>query len=368
MSSRLLQLSALALLTVGVWFANRPVPVTDAPKRPITAPAAHVPAVARAPARPRLPVPQPAVAPVRNETGVEDPTNSLARLLNGGEIPKLTREQLDTFLLQNKRSAECLLTASRALGDVSLLREAAGKFPQDPRVQFDLALRGESPEEKRRALAAFRQLARDNPLGDYLSALDRFKAGQPDEAVRDLWQASGKHRFQDYTIDHVQSAEEAYLSAGYSPLEAKAAGLFGVLLPHLSALRELGNQMSGLQQQYAQAGDLASAQAVGQIGLNLASQLEGQPARTLISELVGMAIEKKFLAGQSADSPLGDGRTVGGRLAELEAQRQTIRDVTQLTALLPTLPPQEALTYFDRLKLSGELDALRWLQNKHARP
>ena len=64
----------------------------------------------------------------------------------------------------------------------------------------------------------------------------------------------------------------------------------------------------------------------------------------------------------------GDGRTVGGRLAELEAQRQTIRDVTQLTALLPTLPPQEALTYFDRLKLSGELDALRWLQNKHARP
>lgn len=368
MSPRVLQMSALALLTVAVWFANRPAPVVDAPKPSAQATATSVPAAAREPARPRLPAPRLPVTPVAAETSVESSTNALARLLNGGEIPKLTREQLDTFLTQNKRSAESLLTAARTLGDVSLLREAAEKFPKDPRAQFDLALRGESPEEKRKALDAFRQLARDNPLGDYLSALDRFKSGQADEAVKDLLQAGSKNRFQDFTIDHMQSAEEAYLSAGYAPLEAKVAGMSGVLLPHLSALRDLANQMAGLQQQYAQSGDATSAQAVSQIALNLAAQLEGQPGRTLISELVGMAIEKKFLAGQSPDSPLGDGRTVGGRLAELDAQRQGIRDATQLTSLLPTLPPQEALTYFDRVKLNGELDALRWLKNKYASP
>ncbi|MFM8471802.1 MAG: hypothetical protein ACKODH_17875 [Limisphaerales bacterium] len=372
MSRGIALLAVVVAIAAGLWLAVRPTPVPPAPTPVVTEPTAGatagLPALAREPARPRLPAPRLPPSPTKPEAPIESATNSLAKFLRGEELPKLTREQLDIFLRQNKRSAESLLAASRAVGDVTLLREAVEKFPNDPRARFDLAMRGETPEERRQALDAFRQLARDNPLGDYLSALDRFKSGQTDEAVKDLLQANSKNRLQDYTLDHMQSAEEAFLSAGYDPLEAKAAGTFGVQLPHLQALRDLANQVLGLQQQYAQVGDAASARAVGQLGMNLAAQLEGQPGRTLISELVGIAIEKKFLSGQAPDSPLGDGRTAGGRLTELDAQRQAIRDATQFDSLLDNLPPQEVLIYFDRLKLNGELDALRWLKNKHGRP
>lgn len=370
MSSRTLALAAVGLLLAMavVMIARRPAaPVSPAGQTAEPKPTTS--AMAPEPRRPRLPAPRLPQTPGPAESVPEAAApNPLAKLLSGEEL-KLTPEQAEAYLQQNKRSAEALLAAARLTGNLSLVREAAEKFPHDPRVQLELALRGETPEEKRKALDAFRQLARDNPLGDYLSALDHFKSGRTDDGVKDLLQVGGKNRLQDYTLDHAQSAEEAFLAAGYGALESKAAGMFGVSLPHMQSLRELGTQMTELQKQYAQAGDAASAQAVGQLGLNLAWQMEGQSGRTLISELVGMAVEKKFLASQAPDSPFGsDGRTVRDRLAELDAHRQSIRELTPLTEMLPRLPEREAHIYFDRVKLHGELEALRWLKNKHGNP
>ena len=358
----------LMLAVAGLMIARRPA-ATVSPERPV----AEAPPVANVtphePRRPRLPAPRLPTTPGPADSVPEiTAPNPLAKLLNG-EALKLTPEQAEAYLLQNKRSADALLAAARLTGNLSLVREAAEKFPNDPRVQLDLALRGETAEEKRKALDAFRQLARDNPLGDYLSALDHFKSGRTDDGVKDLLQVGGKNRLQDYTLDHAQSAEEAFLAAGYGALESKAAGMFGVLLPHMQSLRELTSQMTELQKQYVSAGDATSAQAVGQMGLNLAWQFEGQAGRTLIGELVGMAVEKKFLASQAPDSPFGsDGRTVRDRMAEIDAHRQSIRELAPLTQSLARLPEREAIMYFDRVKLHGELEALRWLKNKHGNP
>jgi len=364
------------MMVVGLLLGMAVVTVTRRPPAQVS-PASSTPeskpttnnAALHEPRRPRLPAPRLPQPPVPGESLPEAAApHPLAKLLKG-EVLKLTPEQAETYLQQNKRSAEALMAAARMTGNLSLLREAAEKFPNDPRVQLDLALRGTTPEEKRKALDAFRQLARDNPLGDYLSALDHFKSGRTDDGVKDLLQVSGKNRLQDYTHDHAQSAEEAFLSAGYGALESKAAGMFGVELPHLQLVRELATQMTELQKRYTQAGDATSAQAVGQLGLNLAWQLEGQSGRTLIGELMGMAVERKFLATQSPDSAFGsDGRTVRDRLAELDAHRQSIRELTPLTDMLGRLPEREAFIYFDRLKLHGELDALRWLKNRHGNP
>lgn len=358
----------LLLAMAVVMIARRPaVPVSAAGQIAELKPTTN--AIPQEPRRPRLPAPRLPQTPGPAESVLEAAApNPLAKLLSGEPL-KLTPEQAEAYLQQNKRSAEALLAAARLTGNLGLVREAAEKFPNDPRVQLDLALRGETPEEKRKALDAFRQLARDNPLGDYLSALDHFKSGRTDDGVKDLLQVGGKNRLQDYTLDHAQSAEEAFLSAGHGVLESKAAGMFGVLLPHMQSLRDLGTQMAELQKQYAQAGDSTSAQAVGQMGLNLAWQMEGQSGRTLLGELVGMSLERKFLASQAPDSPFGsDGRMVRDRLAELDAHRQSIRELTPFTEMLPRLPEREALIYFDRVKLHGELDALRWLKNKHGNP
>jgi len=357
------------LLGMAVVMVTRrpPAEVSPASSKPESKPTTN--ATLHEPRRPRLPAPRLPQTPGPGESVPEAAVpNPLAKLLKG-EVLKLTPEQAEAYLQQNKRSAEALLAAARLTRNLSLLREAAERFPNDPRVQLDLALRGTTPEEKRKALDAFRQLARDNPLGDYLSALDHFKSGRTDDGVKDLLQVGGKNRLQDYTHDHAQSAEEAFLSAGYGALESKAAAMFGVELPHLKSLRELVPQMTELRKQYAQAGDANSAQAVSQIGLNLAWQMEGQSGRTLVGELMGMSIERNFLASQSPDSAFGsDGRTVRDRLAELDAHRQSIRELTPLTDMLARIPEREALIYFDRLKLHGELDALRWLKNKHGSP
>jgi len=67
-----------------------------------------------------------------------------------------------------------------------------------------------------------------------------------DRAVQEITAATGKQQFQDYTMDFLQNAEEAYRSAGYSEAEAKSIAATQLLLPDLKELRDLGRQMVSL--------------------------------------------------------------------------------------------------------------------------
>src|SRR5205814_8096048 len=116
--------------------------------------------------------------------------------------------------------------------NAALLAEAIQKFPNDPQVAFEAAFKKDSsPEERLQWLNALKKSDPENSLPDYLSAPDYFKAGQTDQAVRELISASGKKQFHDYTLDRVQDDEEAYLAAGYSAAEAKTIPSSQLLLP-----------------------------------------------------------------------------------------------------------------------------------------
>ncbi|WP_150107483.1 hypothetical protein, partial [Pedosphaera parvula] len=230
---------------------------------------------------PRLPAPRMLVtAPVTGSQPEElQPTNIVALLRAGKELPKLNLSQLQTYLDANHRSAASLLAAFRATGDASLLQEAREKFPNDPRVAFVAIYQNGSPEERRQWIDNLKQSAPDNALGDYVSAFDHFKSGQTDQAVQDLVAASGKSKWQDYSMDSMQNAEEAYRAAGYSEAEAKAAAVMGQPLPQLAELKGLGRNLGELANSYRQAGDEASAQAALQMGLNLGQRLEDPSAQ-----------------------------------------------------------------------------------------
>ena len=168
-------------------------------------------------------------------------TNLMARLLKG-ETPKLTRERIESYLKENRRSAASLLAIFRATGDSALLREAE-KYPHDPQVNFAAVFdKDASPEERRQRLDAFKQSAPDNALANYLSALDYFKSGQTDQAVQELSAAFGKQGFQDYSWDFVQNAEEAWRAAGYTEAETKMVATWQLLLPHLAGLNDLSKK------------------------------------------------------------------------------------------------------------------------------
>ena len=290
--------------------------------------------------------------------------------LQSGETPALPREKVEDYVERCKRDAPSLLAAYRLTRDKSYLTEAAQSHPNDPRIQ--IAMLGDAslpPDQRAQWLEGLKQSAPDNALGNYLSAADLFKAKQPVRALQELAAAAGKARFDDYATADIQATEELLLLAGRSPVEAKGTAFAGTLLPHLQSLTAVAKEMAALERDHLTRGDTASAEALANLGLSIARQISTGPSRgILIEQLVAMAFEKRVL------EPLDQNRsyeflrqTPAERLAVLQTQRDEIRSLTQkLDAFDPAsgLTEPELLVYFERMKNSGELEALRWL-NAH---
>ncbi len=322
-------------------------------------------------ARPHLPAPR-NLAPPAPPTGAppeELPTGSLfSRLLKAGSDLRLTAAQVDPYLRANGRNAGSLLAAFRTTGDRALLQEALRKYPTDPQVDFAAAVNQDlPPEERRKWLDEFKKADPDNALANHLSALNYFAAGSTDEAVQELIAASGKQRFQDYSRDFVQNAEEAYLAAGYPPADAKTLATTGLALPQLADLRQLGQEMVNLAASYRQSGDASSAQATLQIAAILGQGYSNGSSEQLASQLVGMQIETMALNGMSPETAYGaGGATVQDRLNQLRAERASLRELTLQTGpMMEIMSDQDWLSFNNRLMVFGEASALQWLANKY---
>jgi cell division protein FtsL len=326
-------------------------------------------ALGRAARVPRLPAPAIQVAapdPAASET--LSITNLYARLMANNPLT-LTAQQIQPYLDANQRSAASLLAGFRTTGDAALLEEAMQKFPNDPQVSFEAAFKKDvSPAERRQWLDAFKNSATDNPLANYLSAADYFKTGQTDEAVKELIAASGKPRFQDYSLERIQDDEEAFRAAGYRVAQAKMAACSQLLLPQLAWVKELARNTVELANSYQQAGDEASRQAALQMAVNLGRRYsEGAPGEPLISQLVGIAAERIALSAMDPSSPYdGSGQTVQDRVDQLTQQRVMFKGLTQQTdAIFQTMSEQDWISYHTRSTAFGEEAALRWLVNKY---
>ena len=84
---------------------------------------------------PRLSVSSPPIDP--SPEGLSH-TNLIARLLKSEEVPRLSAEQVQSYLEKNHRSVGSLLAAFHATDDRTFLREAMEKYPADPRLDLGL--------------------------------------------------------------------------------------------------------------------------------------------------------------------------------------------------------------------------------------
>ena len=375
MKGRTFLILMAGLMILAVVLVRRPRPSPTAPAEPFSA---------RGALKPRLPAPRmPAAARAVEPQPVDSrPTNLLSRLLKDGGALTLRRDQVEPYLQASHRSAESLLAAFRVTDDPALLREALEQHPADPQVNFAayFALKNEmTPEERRQRLEAFKQSAPDNALASYLSAQDYFQSGQTDQAVQELVAALSNPRIRDYSGDFIQNIEEAYRAAGYSEGEAKAAAAYALPLPQLAELRRLGQNLGELSSLYRQAGDEASAQAALQMGVALGRQVaEPSGSNYLVHDLVGLGIERQILEQMDPGSPYDTaGRTVQDRLTELAQRREDIRELQgavdpdgrwdSLAGVLQSLSEQDLISFFDRIKVSGEMEALRWARARLGR-
>jgi len=296
-------------------------------------------------------------------------TNLYVRL-SEGDIPRVSLEQLEGYLTQNRRCVDALLGALRASGDESLLNEAQERFPDDPRVQFAAAHKAESPEERQRWLEKFKESDPGNALPDYLLAAEHFKSGQSEQALQEIAAASAKPAVENYLLDFMQNAEEAYMGAGFSADTAKSTAATSALLPEQAKLKQVGRDLVDLAKRYQQAGDEASAQAVLEMGLNLGRRLDQSPQTTVIQELVGIAIERLALNAMKPDASYGGtGLTVQNQLDALDARRKSYKELTSKSdPILRTMSDQDLARYFDRVKIFGDVAAMRWVISKAPTP
>lgn len=293
------------------------------------------------------------------------PTSNVIQRLMAGEVDlQLTQEQMAEYLRQYGTNVETLL----ATQDKEYLKLAAELFPNDPRVQYAVVARDLFPEARRQWLDRFKQSAPDNAMANYLSAVDYLKAGDRERGLKDFAEAAGKPRFDDYTLEQVQNMEDAQLSAGRSLLEAKVAAGSELLLPQLAMFKQLALEAQKMQKEYIGAGDLASAEVLAQMGHTLAQHLAtGDGSRTLIGQLVGVAIDRIVISSLPPDSqPAFLGGTVQQRIDELTAFRQTTKTLAaNFEPMMARADESEIISYFDRLKLQGEYKAMLWLQNRN---
>jgi hypothetical protein len=254
---------------------------------------------------------------------------------------------------------------------VEILRKALAEFPNDPRVLQAAVALDDGPAARRELLDRFQANDPDIALADYLSARDHFKAGHAEQALADLATAGAKTRFDDYTGEAMQGAEDLFLAAGRSPLEATVLGTSSALLPHLAQLKGLAQDMAALEREHAAAGDVDSARRLAELGVQLGQQLsEGEGSRCLINQLVGIAVQKLVLApldpGTAGDASQA---AVGQRLAGIEARRAELKaDGKFVDAWLKGASEPELTGYFNRLKLEGESAAIAWARQQAPGP
>jgi len=279
-----------------------------------------------------------------------------------GKVPKLNQLEVEAFLKNQGRTTMNLLVASRLLNDLSFAREAAKMDPQNPAVQLELALRGETPEEKSAAVTSFREAAPGNSLGDYLAAHQAFAAGDVGAAGAALAQSLDNPLFDVYTQKIVAGTEQAYLDAGYETTAAGVVAMFSFTLDHVQPVMEVSRNLEQLQEEFIRSADFDSAEPTVIIGLSLGQRIQDQ-GPYLIDQVVGIAIEKKFLQQLDPLTLAGPGgQTAGERLDALDAKLLEIRTLSPLgVERFAAADEATQAQYLEKIKSEGELAAMRWL-------
>jgi hypothetical protein len=279
--------------------------------------------------------------------------------------PEISEAQINAYLENNRRSPSALLAASRVSNNIELLREAAKAAPGDRNVQLELAVRGVTVEEKREALDRYRKLDPNNSYADYLGALFDLQQGRNEDAIANL-DAADKHAdYRTPLAETRQTIEDLYLSAGLTPVEAKAAALFNQPTVFLAAMSQLANFLGNANPLGMQSRDEATSARLLQSSLGFCRKIRGDQS-LLISEMMRISVETRVLRAFPADEPLpGDGKTSSQRLEELNAERVEIATLgKEAAAIQADMTESEFLKYLKSVEAEGEVSALRNLRDK----
>lgn len=278
------------------------------------------------------------------------------------------REERKSPTGERSLAARARATAIQAIldGNADLLRQAIKMSPNDPFLLFLGATHSLlTPEEKLELGRRFYERDSQNALAAFVHAANLLKSGDSAAALDILRSSGDRADYSDYTNETFSLMEAALIRAGHSPVEAK-----WMVFPKLEAgyYIDLRDTVGSLVRM---TGDLPADKAASM--RSLASYMsrrisDESKSGTIVSQLVGLVMEKKVLEGMAEDqsSPY-DGLTVAEARASIEAQR---RQLIELSGSVPDYEqllrddPQVLNLYFERMMRDGEVEALKWLRDK----
>ena len=298
---------------------------------------------------------------------------------SGEAMPKPTPEDIARFLAKHGETAVNLVAAFGVDRDRRWLDRALELFPNSPIVLMaaieavpssDAPKPGEKsqPDAERLALIErFKAADPKNPLAWIFSAQELFKAGQAAEAVADIRAALERPAFYIYANERMDGAQRLYEDLGLNPVEAGAIARAGLTLPHMGAAHQASRSLMEWQKSAAESGDTAAAEDALHLTYDLGRTFATPEAsRTLIGQLVGISMEKRAIEALPAGAqPAWLAVAPAQRLAEMERQRQDVRDLTAAADWLYRSRDEQLFAeYLRRNRSDGELSALTWLKTQ----
>lgn len=298
--------------------------------------------------------------PTQARPGRSKDFQSFSEKASSGEGVKLTPAEMENYLSSRNRDVESLLVVFRMTLDKALIDEALEKAPNDPEVLLCALRLSSQPEERLKLIEDFKRNAPGNGIGNCLAARALMDLGRDQEAIAELSQSAGKP-IDNFIVKSCQSVEEAFLSAGYSPLESKTAALFGANSPELLQLANpVWKKLESLRLGYESAGNAVDAQALRDLQTRIGHSL--QQNSTAVESVIGIAYEKNAWKGLDSPEALA-------YLQELALRREAIVEKSQQVDELrkdAAVPESDWLLYLDRIKIFGEQAANDWMLQRHA--
>ena len=294
-----------------------------------------------------------------------------------GMIPEVTAEDIARFLAKRGETAVNLVAAFEKTHDRRWLERALELFPNSPVILMTAVNSvpaspapkpGETyqPDAQRTAFTErFKAADPNNPLPWIFSAQELFKAKLTGEAVAEIRAALERPAFYTYANERMDSTQQLYEDLGLHPIEAAVLAMASQTIPHTTAAMQSSRSLMEWQKSATDSGDTAAAADAIQLSYNLGRTFATPEAsRTLLGQLVGVAMEARALKALPADAqPDWLSVTPAQRLAEMEKQKLNVTELTAgLEWILQSQDEQLLAEYLRRNRTDGELSALTWLK------
>ena len=298
---------------------------------------------------------------------------------SGGKIPEPTSEDIARFLAKRGETPANLITVYEKSRDARWLARALELFPNSPIV---LMAAVESipcpaavpagwtaePDAKRMAyIERFKAADPNNPLAWIYSAQEFFHAQHTAEGIAEIRASLDRPAFYTYSNERMDSAQRLYEDMGLHPVEASVLAMVSQTIPHTTAAMQSSRSLTEWQKAATDSGDTAAADDAIQLTYHLGRTFATPEAsRTLLGQLVGVSMEARALKALPADAqPAWLVVAPAQRLAEMETQKQNVRDLTAGFDWVMQSQNENLLAeYLRRNRQDGELSALTWLKTQ----